>query len=81
LKTLRLDANKDFANQLGYYRKMMNISLIEMSRRCGFHSSNIHHFENKGKPGAPYTSDKNALTETALKYAKALGATKIEITL
>ena len=46
--------------------------------RIGFQASNIYHLENND---AGYASKTNALTETALRYIKALGISKIEITL
>jgi hypothetical protein len=78
LKTIRMDINKPFAFQLRYFRNTLGLSLTEIGERTGFHASNIYHFEmNEG----PYKSVTNSLTSTALKYAKALGATKIEIML
>jgi hypothetical protein len=78
LKTIKLDVSKPFAFQLRDFRNILGLSLTEIGKRTGFHASNIYHFElNDG----PYKSKTNSLTATALKYAKALGATKIEIIL
>jgi|GEM_PF-5078994 len=78
LKAIKLDANKPFGVQLKAYREVLNISLTEMGKRINFHSSNVYHLENND---GRYKSISNTLTETALKYAKALGVSKIEIIL
>ena len=78
IKLIRLDPYKPFGKQLKYYRELLNISLTEMGNRIGFQASNIYHLENND---AGYASKTNALTETALRYIKALGISKIEITL
>lgn len=78
LKVIKLDANKPFGMQLKAYREVLNISLTEMGKRINFHSSNIYHLENND---GGYKSVTNTLTETAIKYVKALGVSKIEIIL
>lgn len=78
IKAIKLDANKPFGIQLKVYREFLNISLTEMGKRINFHSSNIYHFENNT---GGLKSVTNTLTQTALKYTKALGVNKIEIIL
>jgi DNA-binding XRE family transcriptional regulator len=82
LKTIRLTASQPFHPQLKAFRLMLGLKGVEMAKRMDMHHSNLYHFETQNESNGyknPYHSDTNTLTETAIKYAKALGATKIEI--
>lgn len=78
IKVIRLDPEKPFGVQLKFYRELLNISLTEMGKRIGFHPSNVYHLENND---GGYASKTNTLTEASFKYIKALGVSKIEITM
>lgn len=81
--TLTLYAEKSIHEQLKAARVAKGICLKRMAERLNLAPSNVHHFENKNKSNgvSAFASSKNGLTEQGIKYAKALGYTKIEILL
>lgn len=83
IKIIRLDSKYPFPEQLKYFRELLRIPQSEMANRLGLAPSNLQHFETQNSTNGknPFASKKNNISETALKYAKALGATKIEIIL
>ena len=83
IKNIRLDAKHPFPEQLRAFRELLGIPQAEMASRLGLAPSNLQHFEKQNSTNGknPFASTKNNISETALKYAKALGAAKIEILL
>ena len=83
METIKLNANISFPDQLKKLRVKNKITLTEMAKKIKLMPSNIYHYEtqNKANYKNPFASVKNHLTETGIRYAKALGANKIEITI
>jgi len=84
IDTIILDANFPFPEQLKGVRQLMGVSGVEMAERLGLAPSNVHHYETQNETNNhhnPFRAIKNNLTETGFSYARALGATKIEIKL
>jgi len=77
-----LTASEPFPPQLKVYRKRLGLNLRGMCERMGNGSpsmiANLTHFENMTEM---FATNKLNLSETALKYCRALGAKKIVINL
>jgi transcriptional regulator with XRE-family HTH domain len=84
IDTIRLNANFSFPKQLKGIRQLMGVTGVEMAERLELAPSNVHHYETQNATNNhhnPFRAIKNNLTEIGFAYAKALGATKIEIIL
>jgi len=71
IKKLVLDPNVNVGTQLRNARKFMGFTGLAVSRKMNYDVGNLYHFENgfgsNGKSFGKYVSD------TALRYAKAIG--------
>jgi len=84
IELIKLDANRPFPEQLKEIRIANDVTLRTMATLLKRTDANVYHYETQNTengPSNPFRSIKKNLTEIGLKYAKALGATKIEITL
>ena len=75
IQVVTLTTDKHYGKQLREIRKSVGMTQTEVARNIGTSSGNISHFEHGDNTRG------NGSMKSAIDYAKALGATRLEIEL